>query len=161
MNKILLAYDGTYEAGIALGRAAEMARLTGAVLGVVSVVPFRPGRGGGVDPWDDRSVHARQLEEACAALRTEGIEPEVFMPVGDPAGQIDRVAREGGFDTVVIGTRDLSPIDRILQGSVSQAVATGTTATVVVARGAPLSPRRIEPKTMLDARGRAEQDEPR
>lgn len=76
-------------------------------------------------------------KEARVALRAEGIEPEAFMPVGDPARQIDRVARESGFDTVVIGTRDLGPIDRILQGSVSQAGATRTTATVVVARSGP------------------------
>ena len=63
MNKILLAYDGGDPARRALDTAAELARLTGASVAVVSVVPTNPGRFP-VDPWDDTSVHAQELLEA-------------------------------------------------------------------------------------------------
>lgn len=57
-----------------------------------------------------------------------------FRPAGDPAEQVDRVAREGGYDTIVLGTRDLNPLERLLEGSVSEGVATRAAATVIIAR---------------------------
>jgi nucleotide-binding universal stress UspA family protein len=54
--------------------------------------------------------------------------------MGDPAPTIERIAEDGGFDVIVIGTRNLGPIGRTLQGSVSGHVATHAKSTVVVAR---------------------------
>ncbi len=45
MSRILLAYDGSDQARIALQRTTEFALKLGAEVGVVSVVPFRPGPG--------------------------------------------------------------------------------------------------------------------
>ena len=73
---------------------------------VVSVVPFHPGtRAMPVEPWDDSSVHARELLEAKKALREHGIEATLLEPAGDPARTIERIAREGEYDTIVIGSR--------------------------------------------------------
>ena len=132
MNKILLAYDGGEPARRGLEKAAELARLTGAQVAVVSVVPVHPGRFP-VDPWDDTSVHAQELIEARRLLREKGIEAELIEPSGDPATPIERIAEEGGFDTVVLGSRGLSLMSRVLQGSVSEHVATHAKATVVIA----------------------------
>lgn len=133
MQKILVAYDGGDPARRALDTAAELARLTGATIAVVSVVPTHPGRFP-VDPWDDTSVHAQELLEARRLLREKGIEAELIEPTGDPAATIERIADEGGFDTVVVGSRGLNAMGRILQGSVSEHVATHAKSTVVVAR---------------------------
>ncbi|MBA3877002.1 MAG: universal stress protein UspA [Anaerolinea sp.] len=133
MQKILLAYDGGDPARRALDTASELARLTGASVAVVSVVPTHPGRFP-VDPWDDTSVHAQELLDARRLLRERGIEAELIEPTGDPASTIERVAEEGGYDTVVIGSRGLNAMSRILQGSVSEHVATHAKATVVIAR---------------------------
>jgi len=133
MKKILLAYDGGDPARRALDTASELARLTGAMVGVVSVVPTHPGRFP-VDPWDDTSVHAQELLEARRLLREKGIEAELIEPTGDPAPTIERVAEEGGYDTVVIGSRGLNAMGRMLQGSVSEHVATHARSTVVIAR---------------------------
>lgn len=132
MNKILVAYDGGEPALRALETAAELAHLTGAGVSVVSVVPVHPGRFP-VDPWDDTSVHAQELIEARRILREKGIEAELIEPSGEPAIAIERVADEGGFDTIVIGSRGLGLMSRVLQGSVSEHVATHAKATVVVA----------------------------
>ena len=133
MKKILIAYDGGEPARHGLETAAELAKLTGATISVVSVVPVHPGRYP-VDPWDDTSVHADELIEARRLLREKGIEAELIEPAGDPATVIERIAEEGGFDTVVIGSRGLNLMSRVLQGSVSEHVATHAKATVIIAR---------------------------
>ena len=133
MNKILLAYDGTTEADSALTTAADLAARLGAPIGVVSVVPVHPGRIGG-DPWDDSSVHERELLQARDRLAGLHLQAELHRVTGDPAIEIERVGQEHGYDTIVVGSRGLSTIGRLLQGSVSEHLATHARATVVVVR---------------------------
>ncbi len=133
MHKILVAYDGGDPARRALEQAADLAKLTGASVSVVSVVPIHPGRYP-VDPWDDTSVHADELIEARRLLAERGIEAELIEPCGEPASTIERIADEGGYDVVVVGSRGLNLMSRVLQGSVSEHVATHARATVVIAR---------------------------
>jgi nucleotide-binding universal stress UspA family protein len=133
MEKILLAYDGGEPARRALQATIEISKKFGATVSVVSVVPFHPGTRSPIDPWDDSSVHAKELLEAKKLLRENGIEADLLEPAGDPARTIERIAREGGFDTIVMGSRGLGAIDRMLQGSVSEHVATHAEATVVIA----------------------------
>jgi nucleotide-binding universal stress UspA family protein len=133
MKKILVAYDGGEPAKKALATAIELAKTCGARLGVVSVVPYRPGRVP-VDPWDDASVHARELLEAKKAIRDAGLDAELIEPAGEPARTIERVAEEGGYDTIVVGSRGLGMVERLLQGSVSEHLATHAHQTVVIAR---------------------------
>lgn len=133
MKKILVAYDGGEPAKKAIGSAMELAKMFGATISVVSVVPVHPGRSP-IDPWDDTTVHAQELLEAKKLLREQGFEAELIEPAGDPARTIERIAEEGGFDTIVIGSRGLGAIERALQGSVSEHVATHAHQTVVIAR---------------------------
>jgi nucleotide-binding universal stress UspA family protein len=133
MKKILVAYDGGQPAHRALDVAADLATRYEAKVGVVSVVPFHPGRSP-IDPWDDRPVHTAELREAKAILTEKGIEAVLYEPTGDPARSIEQIAEEGGYDVVVVGSRGLGGVSRVLQGSVSEHVATHSTATVVVAR---------------------------
>jgi nucleotide-binding universal stress UspA family protein len=133
MKNILVAYDGEAPAKRALEVAIDLTKRFDANLSVVSVVPTRPGRSP-VDPWDDRSVHARQLLEARDILTRDGVEAEMIEPAGDPAKEIEKIAEAGKFDTIVIGPRGLGAIGRVLQGSVSEHVATHAAATVIVAR---------------------------
>lgn len=133
MKRILLAYDGAEPARKALATAADLATKFEATITVVSVVPVHPGRTP-IDPWDDPAVHSAQLKEAATALRERGIEAELMEPAGNPAATIERVASEGKFDVIVIGTRGLSSLGRALQGSVSEHVATHADTTVVIAR---------------------------
>lgn len=133
MKKILVAYDGGEPAHRALELAADLAQRFEAKVGVVSVIPVRPSRVP-VDPWDDRAVHTTELAEAKAILAKHGIEPLLYEPAGDPAVTIEKIADEGGYDMVVVGSRGLGLLSRALQGSVSEHVVTHSTATVVVAR---------------------------
>ncbi len=133
MKRILLAYDGAEPAQKALATTAELAKKFDASVTVISVVPVHPGRTP-IDPWDDREVHNAQLKEAATALREFGIEAELMEPAGNPAQLIERMAVVGHFDVIVVGSRGLSSIGRILQGSVSDHVATHAETTVVIAR---------------------------
>ena len=133
MKHILLAYDGGEPAKRALQTAIDLTKRFDATLSVVSVVTTYPGRSP-VAPWDDRSVHAQELLEARKLIEAEGITAEMIEPAGDPAKQIERIASAGKFDTIVIGSRGLGTLGRVLQGSVSEHVATHADATVVVTR---------------------------
>jgi len=133
MKKILVAYDGTEAADHALATAIDLAKAFDAAIGVVSVVPVHPGRSP-VDPWDDPTAHARQLAQARRALTEAGIEPQLHQPSGDPARVIELTAEEGGYDTVLLGSRGLSGVERVLQGSVSEHVATHSKSTVIITR---------------------------
>jgi nucleotide-binding universal stress UspA family protein len=133
MKKILVAYDGGQPAHRALDLAAELAERFEAKIGVVSVVPVRPGRAP-IDPWDDREIHTRALAEARAILAEHGIDPLLYEPAGDPAKTIEEVAEDGDYDMIVVGSRGLGAMSRVLQGSVSEHIATHASATVVVTR---------------------------
>lgn len=131
MDRILLAYDGSEPAIRALETTIELATRFGAFVGVVSVVPIR-AMAMGVDPWDDREVHADALRDAQERLRLRGIEPELIEPYGNPAWTIERIAAERNFDTIVIGSRGQGMLGRLFGGSVSEHVATHSEATVIV-----------------------------
>lgn len=133
MEKILLAYDGGEPARRALELTADLAHKFGAVVSVVSVTPIHSGRAP-IDPWDDRPVHLGELREAQQMLRERGAEPQLLSPAGDPARTIERIATDGGYDTVILGSRGLGAVSRALQGSISEHVATHAEATVIVAR---------------------------
>jgi nucleotide-binding universal stress UspA family protein len=133
MKRILVAYDGGDPGRKALDTAVELAKGTGGSISVVSVVPIRAGRAP-IDPWDDREVHASELEEARVILAEAGVSADYLEPFGDPARTIESLVRDRGYDTVVLGARGLGSLSRFLQGSVSEHVATHANATVVIAR---------------------------
>lgn len=133
MKRILVAYDGGEPAHHALETAIDLAKRYEAQISVVSVVPFHPGRAP-MDPWDDAAVHAEALADAKKLLADNGMTADLLEPIGDPAATIERIANDGGYDTVVVGSRGLGAVSRFLQGSVSGHVATHTKATVIVAR---------------------------
>lgn len=132
MKKILVAYDGDQPSHRALETAADLAKHYQAELGVVSVVPVHAGRVP-IDPWDDAAVHKAELAEARSILVGFGIEPAVYEVAGEPAAAIEKVAIEQGYDTIVVGSRGLGLLSRMLQGSVSEHLATHARTTVVIA----------------------------
>jgi nucleotide-binding universal stress UspA family protein len=133
MKRILVAYDGGEPAHRALDTAIDLATHLEGLITVVSVVPVHPGVGP-MYPWDDDQIHAAALEEARRILAERGMTAELLEPIGDPARTIERIAEDGGFDTIVVGSRRLGQLSRFVQGSVSSHVASHANATVVVAR---------------------------
>jgi len=133
MHRILLAYRAGDSARRAMYAAAQLARAVHAQVGVISVVPLYPDRGGeSVAPWDDHDAHHEDLLEAQAVFRASGIEPDLIERVGDPAQVIDYEANVGEYDTIVLGGHPKSWLERILQGSVAHDIVHRSTSKVVV-----------------------------
>ena len=131
MDKILVAYDGGEPGHRALAMAAKLANAFGSRVDVVSVVPEGFGRVEGA-PEEPAIVHARELVEARAMLREQGVDAGLIEPAGDPAQTIERLAAEGGYDTVIVGgSRDRD--ERPWSETVMAHVAAHAIATVIVA----------------------------
>jgi nucleotide-binding universal stress UspA family protein len=133
VKRILVAYDGDEPAQRALEQAAELAQAFEAELGVVSVTPWR-GVPFANDPFDDAEEHARVLKSAADWLQGRGISARLYSPSGDPGRSVENVADRDGFDTIVVGSRGLGPVERIMHRSVSEYLATNAKATLVIAR---------------------------
>ncbi len=131
MKKILLAFDGGESARRALETAASLAEAFGAELAVVSVVPGNLASGASLERAAEQ---ARNLQEARHFLADRGLDADLLEPAGDPACKIEQIAEEGGFDTIVVGSRNPDGSTRPVGGSVSTHVATHANATVVVTR---------------------------
>jgi nucleotide-binding universal stress UspA family protein len=132
MRKILVAYDGGEPGRRALSMAARLARAFGSRVDVVSVVAEGFGRVDGVAE-EPAIVHARELVEARALLREEGVEAGLIEPAGDPATTIERLASEGDYDTIVLGASRAAARGAPWAESVTAHVAANSRATVVVA----------------------------
>jgi nucleotide-binding universal stress UspA family protein len=131
MNKILVAYDGGDPGRRALEMAARLAHAFGSRVDVVSVVPegFGPVEGDGEEP---AIVHARELVEARAILRDHGIDAGLIEPSGEPAATIERLADEGSYDTIVVGSSRSAAAGGPWSETVTAHVAAHARATVVV-----------------------------
>jgi nucleotide-binding universal stress UspA family protein len=115
MKTIVLAYNDTEGSNAALDRAAELARFYGAKLVVTSVQPVLVGAERAPDPGPE-------LEKAGAKLRELGLEPELVEAIGEIGEAIVEVAESRDADLIVIGTRELSQVERMLGHSVSESV---------------------------------------
>jgi nucleotide-binding universal stress UspA family protein len=126
MKRILVAYDASDSARRALDRAADLAEKFGSEVFVTSVAPLTvssPRSAGPVDPVDSPARHAEELEEAKTQLQGRGIDAQIVLATGEPAGAIGLLADERDVDLVVVGTREPGLVDRILRHSVSREVA--------------------------------------
>lgn len=77
---------------------------------------------------------ATQVDEAVAALRRVGCLADGEVRKGDPADHLIRAATEREADLVVVGTRGLHGLGRLLLGSVARNVLLHTSASVLVVR---------------------------
>ena len=127
MKTIVVGYDQSESAKLALDRAAELTKAFGAQLHVVSVAPtLEPasGRGaGGIDPTDSPEMHVSELAEARQHLEGQGVQAEYQAAIGEPAEAIVELATQHGADVIVVGTREVGTIHRLLGQSVSDSVA--------------------------------------
>jgi nucleotide-binding universal stress UspA family protein len=124
MKTIVVGYDETEAAKRALARAAELATAFGSKVIVTSVAPVIHGRGiGPVDPADPPELHREELQHAKALLAEHAIEGEFDLALGDPADHIASLAERRHADLVVVGTRGLHLVERMLGLSVSGEVA--------------------------------------
>jgi nucleotide-binding universal stress UspA family protein len=75
-----------------------------------------------LDRGEGATTRDEDVRRAQAQLEERGIAAEAVTALGDPASSIARLAEDRKADLVVIGTRGLGPVQRLLGQSVSQAV---------------------------------------
>jgi nucleotide-binding universal stress UspA family protein len=134
---LLVATDGSPSAGEALRRAAALAASLGARLTVLHVATpvvssFDWPRGHARAARAARLEGERLLEDARGAVAGTPVATEIH--IGDPADVICRRAADLGADLVVVGSRGLGGIERLVVGSVSGAVIRCAPCSVLVVR---------------------------
>jgi nucleotide-binding universal stress UspA family protein len=117
-GRILVAYDGTPSARRALQRAALIHR-EGDVLAVIHVL----------DPGEEDDG---RLAEAQRLLTERGIDATPIRATGNPARSICVAAERDGYDTIVVGRRNMGDRGLMLLGSVAARVVSGAACDVVV-----------------------------
>jgi len=124
---ILAAIDASPAAERVAAAAAQLASLPGAELHVVNVIETPVANHLTAQLEDARLVVSR----AIAALSSA---PTIHIAAGDPATQILQVAANIHADMIVIGTRELSRLERLLLGSVVEPVTRRAQCPVYVVR---------------------------
>jgi nucleotide-binding universal stress UspA family protein len=132
---ILLAYDDSEPAQRALRRAATLSQALDCSLVVTSVAPVTTPAGGrslGADPVDTDADHRADLAQARTYLEGEGVQASYIEALGHPADSILEAAQRSGADLIVLGSRHLSAVQRLLGQSVSDAVSHGASCDVLI-----------------------------
>jgi nucleotide-binding universal stress UspA family protein len=144
-TRILAATDGSEDAVLALRAAADLSSSTGSELHVVHVWPgppipvSRPYTRAGFARNDPREheMKARELLErqVSRAKIARGIIARKHLREGRPAEEIAELAEELGVGLVIIGSRGLNAVKRLVVGSVSEGVVSLAPCPVLVVRG--------------------------
>lgn len=132
-TSILAAFDGSAGAEAALTQAAELAKLSGAELTVLTLYRHHSVLEGSMyvidaeKPDDIDKImldHAKEIAERGASIaRAAGCEKiRAFVKGGPTARTIVGFAKEHGNDLIVIGSRGLGSVEGALLGSVSHKV---------------------------------------
>jgi nucleotide-binding universal stress UspA family protein len=151
MKKMLIAIDGSDNAMKAVEYAArQFSGVNDLFLTILHVVPYPPAPlwdDGHIPTEEESEIRSKDLErwlknekaklgpvfdKAVHILTGSDIKPENIRTKSisdsiDVAGSILEEARDGGYDTLVLGRRGLSPAKHFLMGSVtSKIVSHGT-----------------------------------
>ena len=133
---ILFATDFSSASDEALPHAEALARQAGARLVIVHVEEPPLAYGGGELYYgipEPDSARIRQMLEAVKPAATDV--PFVHrLALGDPAGEIVRLAADEGAELIVLGTHGRTGMLRFLMGSVAEAVVRRATCPVMVYR---------------------------
>lgn len=132
--RIVVGYDGSDPAKRALQRAAELAGNADRIVVVAAAEPHASPAivaGAHLDPSEFQQRRG-DLEEAQRLLSERGIDAEPVEARGDPGTAIIEAAKDA--DLIVVGSRGLNPVQRILLGSVSSKVVHRATCDVLVVR---------------------------
>jgi nucleotide-binding universal stress UspA family protein len=135
--RIVVGYDGSDSAKRALQRAADVAGNADRIIVVAAAESHVRtgiyGRESGeyLGPSEPQQRRG-DLEEAQRLLSERGIDAEPVEAQGDPGTAIVEAAKDA--DLIVVGSRGLNPVQRILLGSVSSKVVHRAACDVLVVR---------------------------
>ena len=136
---ILCGVDGSNTSIETAGLAARIAVASAAELRLQNVVPVFEGD---EREWtlDDDEPDPTEIESAAQVARAAGARPIRQRALGRPEYAILEAVERERSDLVVVGSRGLSGVARVLLGSVSEYVARHAYCSVLVARPGGASP---------------------
>jgi nucleotide-binding universal stress UspA family protein len=144
-TRIVVGTDGSDTAEGAVGQAIDLAKLTGATLGIVSAfqpVPKRriQGEQEGAPADIAHEIGPREdvnlvLDAAAAKARAAGVGDVTTHPIqADAADAILNVAEEVKADLIVVGNKGMTGARRYLLGSVPNNVSHHAPCSVIIVR---------------------------
>ena len=149
VTRLVVGVDGSTAAAQALGMLRRWPIFAGMPARVVSVAQpisswaqtmgstFYPAWVDTHERGDDRREQLLEVARRAADdLLTAGLTTSAELREGDPADQLIRAADEDGADLVVIGSRGLSTLPRLVLGSVARKVLLHASQSVLVVREA-------------------------
>jgi len=148
IGSILVAVDGSKSARQVVEHLADATYLVGHRLHVLSVGPtphdVRPywpldttgPVAGSIDDLVTEEHRRSEIHAARAAesLMKDGLDVRWSTSSGDPAHEIIEAARDFGCDLIVMGSRGLTGLDRLLTGSVARNVLLHAPTSVLIVR---------------------------
>ena len=144
MSSIVVGYDFSHTGHAALRRAVILAAAEGHVLHVMCVLdasdplPSIPADAGVDDHYVDRVMRALDVcvrDELLDTAPGVDIPFQVHARIGKPAKELVALAREVAAELVVVGSHELTGLERLLVGSVSAAVTREANCSVEVVKG--------------------------
>lgn len=135
--RILHGLDGSESAFLALEKAIEFAKLTGAELHTISVeeVPRYPGTVGEVmeEKETANATYRGAIKKAREMAQEKGVELKSHVIVGHEVKTIIEFIRQRGFDLLVIGFMGHSAIyERVMGGTCQNLVRLAPCSVLVV-----------------------------
>ncbi|MCX6359178.1 MAG: universal stress protein [Armatimonadetes bacterium] len=132
-SKLLVATDGSNQALKAAATAGDIARKYGSAVTILHVftnpaarMPSAETPGIELDRATvdgmARDVHDCVARKTGQALEACGVPYESLLGMGHPADEILRVASQGGYDLIVLGSRGAGSLRSFLLGSVADKV---------------------------------------
>ena len=150
IKNILVAVDGTVTSDKALDFALALSEKFGAALTVLNVsealavgvisIEQAPSLGVGVNlpvnSKDFRQIHQQILSKSLdrAKMNNSTVAVSSVLREGDPAFEIVSVAKEGGFDVVVVGHGGAGKMRELFVGGVAEKVVHLAPCPVVIVR---------------------------
>ena len=138
-HRILACYDGSASSTKALGVAVQLAREQSANLCCLSVEEGLPTYAGTIDEFDETkkerdAYYMTVLEQARRIAAEHDVPMSTAVVAGHPAQTIVRMAKEGGYDLVVVGHAGHSHVWGSFMGTTAEKVSRHAPCDVLIVR---------------------------